>query len=117
MEIERLKKCNRALGIINGHFNCIAEELTEEVITNEESFYLGSFGKGDAILEKYQHPLYRVELAKCALLQASRQILRDIEMKNKDVHLKKDEFLCLSCRNIINRHDKECSECGWTWEV
>lgn len=113
MEIERLRKCYRALEVINGHYTTLAEE----VLANEENFYLGGFGKGDSILEKYQHQFYRADHARCALLRASKQIRQNIQMRNKDVHLKEGQFLCFACRNIVSRNDGECSECGWTWEV
>jgi len=117
METERLRKFHQACEIINGHFKAIVEELADEVIENEEQFQLGAIGSADEILEKYRMRLYSVEQARCALLRASKQSRQDLEMKNKDVHLKADEFLCLVCRNVIMRSDKECSECGWTWDA
>ena len=117
MSIDRLRKCYKALEIIEGFHRAQAEELAEDIIENEDNFYLGGFGAGNDILDKYYARFHRIELAKCALRKASREFRRDIKMRNKDVKLKEDEFLCFACRNIVRRNDQECSECGFTWEI
>jgi hypothetical protein len=115
MDVEKREKFNHALQIIRDHYKATVEELADEIIEHEEQFQMSGYGKAQTILEKYSKRICDISRAWQDLDYNQKQTRHNIEMSNKDVHLKQDEFLCFRCRNIIQPKDEKCSECGWTW--
>ena len=87
-----------------------AEEIIErkEEFENEEN----EFGSGGAsnIVDKHYSRLYRIS----CLYGWLRSYSTDLPRGNEG--LGKDEFRCFSCGGVIQRDDKECRLCGWTWK-
>ena len=86
-------------------------ELAEEVIGNEEEFEKGSFGKADAILDKFYGRLYPICLAYSNLRMMAR-----VKKPQGDQPLRKDQFRCFGCGGVIEADDEECQLCHWTWK-
>src|SRR5262249_5604977 len=99
------------LAILNRYYHNLVAKLAEEVLEKRDDFDYPLLSNAEGVIEKYAHLINHCNTIYRALKSQGQALFQ-----GKLVWLKEDEYLCFSCRAVMQKNATSCLKCGWSWE-